>query len=104
MNVEEILTFLEREQVKVVVNNDNLSLTGEKSKLTPQILADIQKNKPAILSLLKSCSEPKEQESVGKKTYRCIDKSTYAIDQSDFDYLVGFVEMILSFTIREKKS
>jgi hypothetical protein len=101
MNAEEILSLLKLEQVEIEVKGGHLSLTGDKSKFTSNILAEIQEHKSAIISLLTATVEQQISQRFGKRNYRHQDGSSFDLDQEDLASLVEFIEMIIFFSTIE---
>ncbi len=104
MTAEELLDYLDCKQIKVAVQDGQLSLTGEKSKLTPEIIERIQRNKSALISILTIAPQMHSDNISDARRYQHNDGSYFKIDRDDLDTLIEFVDMIYSFSVSQKYS
>ncbi|MDQ3232365.1 MAG: hypothetical protein M3Q07_11135 [Pseudobdellovibrionaceae bacterium] len=102
MTAEQLLQQLELDQLKIELKDDHLSLTGEKSKITSHILAEIQSNKAALISLLSDCSQSRNGLQSNSRRYRRDDGSHFELDSEEFGAIVEFCEMIHSLIYSDK--
>jgi len=96
MTAKELLQKLEQDRVTISVKDGQLALTGEKSKITPSVVAEIQSNKAALISLLSNFSPQPNTTSARTRCYRREDGSYFELYAEEFDALVEFFVLINS--------
>lgn len=102
MTAEKLLELLEHDRLKIELKDGQLTLTGEKSKITSHLLEEIQNNKPALIKLLSNFSQSNNSLESNVRRYRRDDGSHFELDSEEFNAIVELCELIHSFDFFEK--